>query len=196
MNTLDQKQLLHHIRTAQQSARQSSDTGHASFEHIWQACFPYVKSIIAYFYVSEAEAEDLIQETCITLWKILPKFDPERSSITTFASLIAKNRTLDLIREKTRRDKKHSAYEVLLNLGLTQHNSGSNTASRDEYTLLLRLIKMERKENVKEIARLVSSGCSYPEIAKKLGVNVSTVKTQWRRFRTKFKKLYADRFAN
>ena len=48
-----------------------------------------------------SEAEDVLQEVYVTVWRKAGSFDPGRASPITWMVAIARNRALDLIRKKT-----------------------------------------------------------------------------------------------
>src|SRR5687768_16447720 len=49
------------------------------------------------------DAEDVVQEIFIDVWKNAARFDPSRSSETTFIAMIARHRIIDRIRYAARR---------------------------------------------------------------------------------------------
>lgn len=189
MNAIeDREQLLHHIRVVQQGGNES----YASFKIIWQACLPAVKSTVLKIGLGEGDMEDAVQLTCIALWKKIPTFDIEKSSVTTYAQKIAHNRAIDFIRGNSRRERRDSDYR-LENVSL--ENIDAHTHSKnDTYAQVLKLIETHWKGPTIAIVQGVALGESLSEIASRLGLPVSTVKTKWRRFRLLFIKDYGQLF--
>lgn len=181
--------LLHHIHEVQQN-RNGSD---ASFRCIWEACLPSVKSAIAKVGLQGPDMEDTIQETCLAIWKTIPTFNSKRSSISSYAYIVARRRALDLIRGNRRRSKRDAIFEILLKIDSLRYDSGSQNESRDEHRLLEFFIARYCDNTMKEIIHLAAAEFSFPEIAREMEMKVSTVKTRWQRFCKKFNKYHAIR---
>jgi len=50
----------------------------------------------------EAAAEELAQETMLTVWRRATTFDPSKSSVSTWMFTIARNRRIDILRKERR----------------------------------------------------------------------------------------------
>ena len=70
------------------------------------------------------DAEDVVQEIFVDIWKNAEKFDPSQSSETTFVAMIARRRIIDRIRYSARRLSPDSLDDVL-----------AEPASRNDQTL-------------------------------------------------------------
>ncbi len=156
-----------------------------------------MKSAIALFDISKADAEDIMQEVSITLLDTLPKFDFNQAhSIFAFAHTIAKHRTIDFLRKINRRAKRDFLYESYLEIELVEPDQMSSIADRDMYRLLLDLIEKTPCEGrMSAVAKLITAGYSFSAIAEAMGINLATLKTQWRRFRIKLLDLHAEKFS-
>jgi RNA polymerase sigma-70 factor (ECF subfamily) len=51
---------------------------------------------------SEADAEEVVQEVMVAIWRRAATFDPERAAPATWIFTIARNRRIDLIRKSRR----------------------------------------------------------------------------------------------
>lgn len=191
MTTTIDNDLLHHIRVVQQNPH--SIEGHTSFGIIWKACLPIVTSTIAQVRLHGPDMDDVIQQTCINLWNDIPEKFDSKKSIRTYVRTIARNRAVDLIRGNTRRSKRDVAFKILLEINPLQCDSRPQNESRDEHCLLEYFIARYCDDVMKEIIHLAAAEFSFPEIAEKMKLNLSTVKTKWRRFCIKFKEYYAHR---
>jgi hypothetical protein len=59
------------------------------------------------------DAEDVVQEIFVDIWKNAERFDPSQSSETTFVAMIARRRIIDRIRYSARRISPDSIEDVL-----------------------------------------------------------------------------------
>ena len=118
-----------------------------------------------------SNAEDLVQEFFIALWKqkIYQKFDPDR--LSAFLRVIIKNRSLNYLRKKDVLNRLHDIETV--ELAWEEYNERFD-----------RMIEMVDREISKlparsqEIIRMVfQEGLKYQQIADRLHISLSTVKT-------------------
>lgn len=79
-------------------ARQDREAFAALFVHF----APRVKSIMRRSGASEAHADELAQETMLTIWCKAPLFDPGKGSAATWVFAIARNLRIDAFRREQR----------------------------------------------------------------------------------------------
>jgi RNA polymerase sigma-70 factor (ECF subfamily) len=58
---------------------------------------------------NRADAEDLVQDTFLKVWRMGSAFDPRRGSLDTWILLIGRNLAIDLVRRRTVEDKRRSS---------------------------------------------------------------------------------------
>lgn len=75
-----------------------------AFRHLYRRLARTLYAAAYKFVGNKADAEELMQETFMELWKNAPRYDAERAQPLTFATRIIRNRAIDRIRKKTRRD--------------------------------------------------------------------------------------------
>lgn len=63
---------------------------------------PRVKSYLRRLRVDERQAEDLVQDVMLTVWRKADLFDPSKASVGTWIFTIARNRFIDGIRRQKR----------------------------------------------------------------------------------------------
>ena len=56
---------------------------------------------------TRAEAEELLQEVFVELWRRAPQYDPSRASVSTWVTTIVRSRALDALRARKRRRGDH-----------------------------------------------------------------------------------------
>lgn len=127
---------------------------------------------------SDAEAEEVLQEVYITVWRKADRFDPAKASPITWLAVLARNKAIDRIR--TRRaalspledaseiaDEQPSALEVL---------EGSEERNR----LNACLDELDEQQRLMIRAAFLD-GATYPELAQRQGVPLGTMKSWIRR---------------
>lgn len=127
---------------------------------------------------SDAEAEEVLQEVYITVWKKADRFDPAKASPITWLAVLARNKAIDRLRVRRGptnpiedaseiADEQPSALEVL---------EGSEERSRLN-ACLDQLDEQQRSM----IRAAFLDGATYPELAQREGVPLGTMKSWIRR---------------
>lgn len=127
---------------------------------------------------SEAEAEEVLQDIYLTVWKKADRFDPVKASPITWLAVLARNKAIDRLRLRRLgtdpieaagevADERPSALEVLE----TAEDRERLDACLDELD--------ERQRSMIRCAFL--DGASYPELAEREGVALGTMKSWIRR---------------
>ena len=124
-----------------------------------------------------ADAEDVVQEIFISLWRSAHRFDPKIASENTFVSVIARRRLIDRIRQRVRRPapgpivQDVECEQVELTRGeITEAGSMARSA----------MTKL-RPEQQQVLQLSIECGCSHEQIAISTGMPLGTVKTHARR---------------
>ena len=125
------------------------------------------------------EAEDVLQEVFVTVWRKAASFDPGRASPITWMVAIARNRALDVVRKKreTSIEEETSAMEVASDdpSPLARHEM------TDELKRLLACLGDLEEERRRLVLLAYYSGWSRDQLARKLDIPVNTIKTWLRR---------------
>jgi RNA polymerase sigma-70 factor (ECF subfamily) len=126
----------------------------------------------------EAEAQDVLQEVFVTIWRKAALFDPAKASAMTWAATIARNKAIDRLRSRGAAgapieeagevsDDRPSSLEVL---------EQAEDASR------LRRCLDELDDRARTMIRSAFfDGTSYPDLAERAGVPLPTMKSWIRR---------------
>jgi RNA polymerase sigma-70 factor (ECF subfamily) len=137
------------------------------------------------------DAEDVLQEVFIQVFRDAPRYEPERASPRTWLCTIARSRALDRLRS-LRAAGKHIADGDPPELDAAAPAAG---APQDQ-VLLARHVEMQlAKLSEKERAVLTLAyfdGYTQEEIAEKLGEPLGTVKSRTRAALTKLKGFLGD----
>src|SRR4051812_8585304 len=116
---------------------------------------------------SEAEAEEVLQETYVTVWRKAAAFDESRASPITWLAVLARNKAIDRLR--TRRaadDDLDAALDIVDEAPLAPELIDRE---RDSRRLAHCLGELEEK-SAAAIRAAFLDGLSYPELASQQGV--------------------------
>lgn len=125
------------------------------------------------------EAEDVVQETFVHLWRRATRYDPQKSSVSTFLVLVTRSRAIDRLR--TRQVVDRTLGQVGLEPSATFDTSGDGVS---------RVMNLERRKRVQqELATLPEEqrqvlelaffdGLTQREIAERTRIPLGTVKTR------------------
>ncbi len=122
-----------------------------------------------------ADAEDLVQEILLDVWRHAARYDSTRSSEATFVAVIARRRLIDRLRRRTARPE-----DATIDLELPGEQQRQIEASVDARRVLKELDSFpEEQKSVLMLAIL--NGLSHSEIAEQTRLPLGTVKTHVRR---------------
>lgn len=140
----------------------------------------FVRRLIGY---QHNQAEDIVQETFLTLYTHLAQIDPPEK-LRPYLFRVARNRCYDLLRRQGRYEQL-SLDEEPVQVRVSFSQGDQSTPPPDEVThwLLLHLEVQEAIDNLPENQRqalilYAEEGLSYAEIAEVMEVNIGTVKSR------------------
>ena len=135
-----------------------------------------VWSLARRFLGNPTDAEDAVQDVFIELWKNAARYDPGRSSESTYITMIARRRLIDRKRRMGR---------VPPTQSLSDEPIGSAPATRidieDEAAKAAAVLSELREDERRVITMAVYQGLTHEEIAAATKLPVGTVKTHIRR---------------
>lgn len=138
---------------------------------------PRIKSMMLKLGASDALAEDLVQETFVSVWRKAGQYSSQRGAASTWIFTIARNLRIDQLRRQS-----NKPYEDLEKLELASDSpSGSTLVEQnqviDRVTIALELLPPEQQE----VVRLsFIHDMPHAQIAESLGVPLGTVKSRLR----------------
>jgi RNA polymerase sigma-70 factor (ECF subfamily) len=133
---------------------------------------------------SEAEAEEVLQETYLTVWRKAAAFDPTRASAITWLGVIARNKALDRLRRRRPATEPIEAAAELADEGPTADTLAE--AAEDRLRLASCLGELEERHRIL-IRAAFMDGASYPELAEREQVPLGTMKSWIRRSLSRLK---------
>ena len=127
---------------------------------------------------NRSDAEEILQEAFIQVWKQAARYDPARSSVSTWLVLITRSRAIDRLRSKKVVDKTVTAVK---NEKRPTHTSPSGTSDvlMQERRQRLGVVLGELPAEQQEVIELAFyRGMTQREISETTGIPLGTVKTR------------------
>ena len=127
---------------------------------------------------SQEEAEDVLQEVFVQVWRQAHRYDAKRSSVSTWLSLITRSRSIDRLRSRNVQDKTaQAAHEE--NPQTDASPEGATNVLDRERRLRLRTELAELPEEQRQVLELAFyKGMTQSEISSSTGIPLGTVKTR------------------
>ena len=127
---------------------------------------------------SQEEAEDVLQEVFVQVWRQAHRYDAKRSSVSTWLSLITRSRSIDRLRSRNVQDKTaQAAHEE--NPQVDASPEGARNVLEHERRLRLRTELAELPKEQRQVLELAFyKGMTQSEIAASTGIPLGTVKTR------------------
>jgi len=147
-----------------------------------QACLdehgPLVWALARRLCPSSADAEDVVQEIFIALWKSADQYDPALGTESTWVTTVARRKLIDLRRRVARRGPTSELGEEHASAARDQ---GELAAESDDAERARKAMAELRPEQQRVLELAIVHGMTYDEIARKLALPLGTVKTHARR---------------
>jgi RNA polymerase sigma factor (sigma-70 family) len=126
---------------------------------------------------NESEAEDVLQEAYLTVWRKAKAFDPDLASPITWLAILARNKAIDRLRVRRVSEPIEAAAEI--------PDTGPSAdllaeAAQDRARLAACLGELEDRQGAL-IRSAFLDGASYPELAERERVPLATMKSWMRR---------------
>lgn len=159
--------------------RQVADRQPDALGELYDRFSPLLLGLTARILGSRGEAEEVLQDVFLHVWNRADRYDPSRSSVSTWLVLIARSRAIDRLRSR------RVAERTLEAVQHEAHGGGHASPEAAENVLI-----RERRERVRsELAVLPAEqrevlelaffqGLSQSEIAGRTGIPLGTVKTR------------------
>jgi RNA polymerase sigma-70 factor (ECF subfamily) len=117
-------------------------------------------------------AEEAVQDVFVTLWRRAAEFDPTRAKLTTWLFVVARNRAIELGRQKARRPELRDDLEP----AGEAPDPADLVAVADEAQRLAEAVAELPEEQLEVLRLAYFDGLSHSEIAEVIGLPLGTVK--------------------
>ncbi|TSC26544.1 sigma-70 family RNA polymerase sigma factor [Corallococcus sp. Z5C101001] len=161
--------------------RQVALGGAAAMREVYARCSARAFAIAVRLLPTRADAEEILQETFLEVWRRAREFDPERGGLETWVTTIARTRAIDRLRSLgTASRMVEGASQQPPPVSATPPPP-DESASRSQDEQRVRLAMAQLPSEQREVVLLAYfDGLSQSEIARKTGQPLGTVKTRAR----------------
>jgi len=150
----------------------------SAVEQCLDAHVPLVWALARRLCPSGADAEDVVQEIFITLWKSADQYDPTLGSESSWVTTVARRKLIDLRRRVARRGPTSELGEELAS---SARDQGELAADSDEAERARKALAELRPEQRTVLELAIVHGLTYEQVAARLALPLGTVKTHARR---------------
>lgn len=121
------------------------------------------------------DAEDVVQDVFVTIWRKAAEFDPTRASGEAWLIAITRNRAIDRLRARGRR-------EMVPDTALETHadpiaRADSTADAADTHNSVHNALSALEPRHAAVIRAAYLDGLSYDELSRREGVPIGTIKT-------------------
>src|SRR5882672_1021982 len=149
-------------------------------------------SLLVRMLVNEMEAQEVMQDSFVLIWRRAHEYDPSRSSPVAWMIMIARGRAIDQLRARSRRTVNHAAYEREV-VSLEVEINGSRQTERDELAAACASAVNDLPEAQGQALQLAFlRGWTHEEIAGAVGEPLGTIKARIRRGLLSLRKALKD----
>ena len=147
-----------------------------ALRQLYRECGGRVMAVALRILGDRAEAEDIVQETFLELWRRAAAYDPARSAPATWAVLVARSRALDRLRSRASaaRACEASGHDPSL------HPAVEPVEARQDRERVRRALDELPPEQRETLELAYFEGLTHGEIASRTGLPLGTVKTRLR----------------
>jgi RNA polymerase sigma-70 factor (ECF subfamily) len=130
---------------------------------------------------NHADAEEVLQEVFVQVWNRAERYDPARSSVSTWLVLIARSRAIDRLRSRKVVERTHEAGAQATpgtGEGYASPEAVENVFIQERHERVRREMEALPAEQRQVLEMAFYQGLTQSEIAAKAGLPLGTVKTR------------------
>lgn len=149
----------------------------AAFKKLFEYFAPRLKGYLMRLGSSEAQAEELVQDVMLTVWRKAALFDRRKAAASTWLFTIARNRRIDILRREKYPELDPEDPALVPDEEVQPDDAVIMAERKAEVQSALATLPEEQVELVK---LAFYKGWSHSEIAKETGLPLGTVKSRLR----------------
>lgn len=155
----------------------------ADFAIFYRRFSPGLFSLVYRILQDQKESEDVLQEAFVQMWKNSATYDASRSSLFTWAVMIARNKAIDRLRARQRRIRivEAASVEAEVAPAAAVEQADEALSQNDERSRVRAALASLSQPQREAIDLAFFAGMTQAEIATKLGTPLGTVKARIRR---------------
>jgi RNA polymerase sigma-70 factor (ECF subfamily) len=143
---------------------------------------------------SQPEAEDVLQEVFLQVWRRAADFDETRGRPFTWLVTLARSRAIDRLRSLGSRDR--TAQEAAREVQDSVSDAATDAVKSEQGEIVRSALRELPEEQRNTLLLAYFEGLTQSEIAERLGAPLGTVKTRMRSGMIKLRELLGDRMAD
>ena len=153
----------------------------AGFAALYRRRSGLIYSLLVRMLVNEMEAQEVMQDAFVQIWRRAHQYDSERSSPIAWMIMITRGLAVDRLRARSRRNVGHAAYEREM-ASLELEIKGTRPAEREELAdVCASALNALPDEQAHAVQLAFVRGWTHEEIARATGEPLGTVKARIRR---------------
>ncbi|RME89841.1 MAG: sigma-70 family RNA polymerase sigma factor [Verrucomicrobia bacterium] len=146
----------------------------AAFAALFAFYAPRLKAMLLRGGAGDALAEDVVQDTMLTVWRKAAQFDPARATASAWIYRIARNRQIDIFRRETRPLPDDAGREE------QEKDAFASVALAEQVHRLRAALRQLPAEQRAVLESAYLDGLSHGDIARAKGLPLGTVKSRIR----------------
>ncbi|UWR46968.1 sigma-70 family RNA polymerase sigma factor [Phaeobacter inhibens] len=147
----------------------------AAFGRLFDYFAPRLKGVICRSGMPPSQAEEVVQDVMLTVWRKSAMFDPERAQVSAWIYQIARNRQIDVIRKERR------PIPEELKLPEDTQEDAAQILALDQETSKLRAALARLKPAQREMVEKAYLGeLTHADIREQTGLPLGTIKSRIR----------------
>lgn len=135
------------------------------------------------------EAEDVVQEVYVTVWRRAGTFDPDRGSPIAWLAAIARNRAIDRLRGGDRRMKPLEDAAEIIDVA---PSALTRVITDETHRRLMECIDGLDARDASAIRETFLDGATYEKLANRLSIPLGTIKSRIRRSLVQLRECLGD----
>lgn len=147
----------------------------AAFGLLFDHFAPRLKGVICRSGISQSQAEDIVQDVMLTVWRKAHLFDPQRAQVSSWIYQIARNRQIDVIRKERR-----PVPEELKQPEEVQEDAAQIVALEQETSRLREALKRLKPAQREMVEKAYLGELSHSDIRAETGLPLGTIKSRIR----------------
>lgn len=157
---------------------------HAAFSVLYDRLSGPLFSLACEMLGDRAEAEEALQEVCLQIWRRAQNYDPNKSSVFTWAVMMTRSKSIDRLRARGRRQRIVAGSLEEGNereLASDAPNAADTSEKNDEAARIRRALSTLPNDQVEAIEMAFFRHMTHAEIAAQKGEPLGTIKARIRR---------------
>lgn len=155
----------------------------ADYVRLFRHFAPKVKGYIVRLGLTDATADELMQETMLSVWNKAHLYNPSKAAASTWIFTLARNQSIDWMRRQ-----KYPEYELEdWHVGEDEGDAGEQSVLSDR---MAEAIKTLPENQAQVIHMSFFEGRSHQEIADRIGIPLGSVKSRLRLAADKLKTIW------